>query len=80
MKVKTSIAIISLVLIIFIAGCTNRPSRDLGAQNNQPTTIPNQAVAQQSSQQAIDSVIDVQLSQLMDQETDLADLERELVL
>lgn len=81
MKVKISIAIISLVFIIFIAGCAKQQPREPLEQNNLPsTTIPGQAVVQQSSQQAIDSVIDAQLSQLMDQETDLAQLERELVL
>ncbi len=79
---KATIALATILLVIFIAGCAKQPTREFAGQPEyQPsTTVPTQAVAQQSSQQAIDAVIDAQLSQLVDQETDLAQLERELVI
>ncbi len=79
---KTTIAIATFLLVIFIAGCAKQPTREFAGQPEyQPSAIvPAQAVAQQSSQQAVDAVIDAQLSQLIDQETDLAQLERELLI
>ena len=73
---------LSFVFIIFIAGCAKQPTREIVGKNDYlpSTTITSQAIAQQSSPQAVDATIDAQLSQLIDQETDLAQLERELVI
>lgn len=81
-KTSIAIAVTLLVFVIFIAGCAKQPTREFAGQPEyQPSTIvPAQAVAQQSSQGAVDATIDAQLSQLVDQETDLAQLERELVI
>jgi ABC-type transporter MlaC component len=82
-KATIAIATTLLVFVIFIAGCVKQPTREIVRQPDYrpSTTIPSQqAIAQQSSPQAVDATIDAQLSQLIDQETDLAQLERELVI
>lgn len=82
---KTAVILfaLSFVFILFIAGCAQRPARNIVSNERDyapSTTISSQAIAQQSSPQAVDATIDAQLSQLINQETDLTQLERELII